>query len=80
MSEEVTFLLSLYREGKIDASALNNALNALKASPNPAMQAMQDVQGAQPRPTRQLDEPPQSNALETLHRRRRKKKAEKRQK
>ena len=41
---------------------------------------MQDVQGAQPPPTRQPDEPPQSNALETPRRRRRKKKAEKRQK
>ena len=77
---EVTFLLSLYREGKIDAGAINNALNALKALPNPAMQAMEDVQGAQPPPTRQPDEPPQSNALETLRRRRRKKKTEKRQK
>ena len=57
MSEEITFLLGLYREGKIDASALNNALNALKASPNPAMQVMQDAQDAQPPPTGHLMNP-----------------------
>ena len=44
MSSEITYLINLHKEGKIDENALNKALNALQ--PTPAQTTKPDVQSA----------------------------------
>ena len=44
MSSEITYLINLHKEGKIDDNALNKALNALQ--PTPAQTTEPDVQSA----------------------------------
>ena len=68
MSTEIVYLLNLHKDGKIDDSALNKALNALQPSTQNRL-ADQDEPPVKSRPTKSFKVP------ENIHQKRREKKS-----